>query len=269
MENFFLLLFVLSFLVLAIWAVHAIMRLTVKRGLFSKFRTKHYVISFVGLFVVGFGGFAMTTDDVDPSGEQTQSESTTEEAEADTESASDSSGGSSEEVDSSENSASNEESQSTEEETTSNEETTETESTPGVGDYVTVGEVAYTVNEAGTATTVGDEYLQQQANGVYVAIDVTFENNGSEAVDIDSSYMKLKLDGNTYEPDATATSYANTSGGSSTDFLYSSVNPGSSLRGYVVYDVTEEVATSPGLRMEAAEGFFGTNTATIDITPSE
>lgn len=225
------------------------------------------VYAFFGLGIIG--GMTGAGDETETASEPAQEETTTEEAEADTESTSDSSDGSSEGTESSEDSSSNEESQSTEEETTSNEEATETESTPGVGDYVTVGEVAYTVNEAGTATTVGDEYMQQQANGVYVAIDVTFENNGSEAVDIDSSYMKLKLDGNTYEPDATATSYANTSGGSSTDFLYSSVNPGSTLRGYVVYDVAEEVATSPGLRMEAAEGFFGTNTATIDITPSE
>lgn len=227
-----------------------------------------------GLFGIGIiGGITGAGEE---STEVAEEAATVEEAEADTESTSDndeSTEGSTEEnaeeSTDSEDAVSEEESESTEEGAPSEEETTETESTPGIGERVTVGEVAYTVNEAGTATTIGDEYLQEEANGVYVVLDVTFENNGSEAVDIDSSYMKLKLDGNTYDPETTATSYANTSGGSSTDFLYSSINPGSSLQGYVVYDVTEEVATSPGLRMEAAEGFFGTNTATIDITPSE
>lgn len=295
MENFFLLLFILSFLVLAVWAVHAVMRLVAKRTLFEKIRTKHYVIAFVGLFAIGFGGYALVSDDSATSNQQAQEEETTEEADAETESTSeteeqeqraeeldqreqeleereqelqeqeeaqadDDTEEANEEPDSSDDSSEAEDEESSED-------SGETDSSNELGEKVTVGAVSFQINDVSTASTVGDEYLSETAEGTYIILDMVYTNNGSEAAMVDSSQVRLKQDGKTFEADGTASTYANSSDDSSdvADFLYSEVNPGSSIEGQVVFDVTDEVAEEDHLEAEVTEGIFGTNSSNITL----
>ncbi|RSL32768.1 DUF4352 domain-containing protein [Salibacterium salarium] len=68
----------------------------------------------------------------------------------------------------------------------------ETQETYSMGETVDVGDVQYTINEKSTASEVGLDLLSETASDMYVVLDVTFKNNGNEAVMVDSSYLKLK-----------------------------------------------------------------------------
>ncbi|MDZ5782128.1 DUF4352 domain-containing protein [Marinococcus luteus] len=294
MENLFLLLFILSFLVLVIWAVHAGMRLIAKRALFEKIRTKHYVISFVGLFAIGFGGYALVSDDAtnnqqaqEESTEETESETDEQEQRAEEldqreqeleereqalEQQEEEQNNSEEQTDTNSEETSESESDSSEESSdteneNSSEDSSEANSSDELGETVDVGAVSFQINDVSTASTVGSEYASETAEGTYIVLDMVYTNNGSEAAMVDSSQVRLKQDGKTFEADTTASTYANSSDDPSdaADFLFSEVNPGSSIEGQVVFDVTDEVAEDDHLEAEVTEGVFGTNSSHITL----
>ncbi|MCA1011397.1 DUF4352 domain-containing protein [Halobacillus halophilus] len=138
----------------------------------------------------------------------------------------------------------------------------EKEQTYGIGDKVDVGKMAFTVNEKTTASTVGPEMLQEEANGKYVIVDVTVTNNGNEANTVDSSMFKLKFEDKTYEADSAATMSANED---AVEFFLAEVNPDSTIEGKVAFDINVETAEKDGLKLQVSEGVFGTNTKTINL----
>ncbi|MYL18267.1 DUF4352 domain-containing protein [Halobacillus litoralis] len=147
-------------------------------------------------------------------------------------------------------------------ETSSDSGDTEEEQTYVIGDKVEVGKMAFTVNEKTTASTVGPEMFQEEANGKYVLVDVTVINNGNEANTVDSSMFKLKFEDKTYEADSGATMSANED---SVEFFLAEVNPDSTIEGKVAFDINAETADQDGLKLQVSEGVFGTNTKTIDL----
>lgn len=130
------------------------------------------------------------------------------------------------------------------------------------GEVVSVGDIDYTVLSTDTTNTLGSEFANTEASGVYYLMEVEVTNNGSEAVTISDSYVKLLLNGNTYDPDTSASIYANEDG---FGLLSEQINPGSTVSGFVGFDVTEEVAEADDLQAQVQEGIFGSNTAIIDL----
>ncbi|WP_281975783.1 DUF4352 domain-containing protein [Halobacillus litoralis] len=154
------------------------------------------------------------------------------------------------------------------EEATSNEENSEEkEQTYSVGDTVEVGAMTYTVNEVSTADEVGMSMAPTEANGKYVILNMTVKNNGDESATIDSSYFTMKYDGKTFDADSTGSIEANMKddGSMKNSFFMEQLNPGSELTGNVAFDVAPEIAEADGLKLEASEGIFGTNTKIIDL----
>ncbi|MFC0525516.1 DUF4352 domain-containing protein [Pontibacillus salicampi] len=138
----------------------------------------------------------------------------------------------------------------------------ESEQTYGIGEKVEVGKMAFTVNEKTTASTVGPDMLQEEANGKYVIVDVTVTNNGNEANTVDSSMFKLKFEDKTYEADSAATSAANED---AVEFFLAEVNPDSTIEGKIAFDINAETAEKDGLKLQVSEGVFGTNSKTINL----
>jgi hypothetical protein len=105
---------------------------------------------------------------------------------------------------------------------------------PGIGTAVRDGKFEFTVTSVETGVaTVGDEYLNQQAQGQYVLVHMTVTNIGGEAQMFDGSSQKLTdTAGREHSADTSAAIYL----GDANSFL-TDINPGNSVEGTVVFDV--------------------------------
>lgn len=105
---------------------------------------------------------------------------------------------------------------------------------PGVGTPVRDGKFEFTVTSVETGVaTVGDEFLNQQAQGQYVLVHMTVTNIGTEAQMFDGSSQELTdTAGRTHSADTSAAIYL----GDANSFL-TDINPGNSVEGTVVFDV--------------------------------
>lgn len=151
--------------------------------------------------------------------------------------------------------------------TTSDSKKDEKDSKGTVGQELVVGKATFTVNEITTADQVGPSVLPEKASEKFVVVNVTFKNNGNEAVTVDSSFFKLKLGEKTYDTDSVASMSANQGEDGSIDnsFFLQKVNPDSTITGNVVFDVSETVATSDELVLQVQTGVFGTETGLIEL----
>ena len=135
-----------------------------------------------------------------------------------------------------------------------------------IGQVVNVGDVEYTVNSLSTATTLGSEYFNQTANGVFLIVEVRVKNNGQKAMMVDTNLFSL-VDGEiVYDSDGTASSYANTDeSGTNLGFFLENLNPGLEKTGKVVFDVPQSTIDSSTKQLKVTTGFFGTESALINL----
>ena len=131
-----------------------------------------------------------------------------------------------------------------------------------IGQVVNVGDVEYTVNSLSTATTLGSEYFNQTANGVFLIVEVRVKNNGQKAMMIDTNLFSL-VDGEiVYDSDGTASMYANPD---ESGFFLENLNPGLEKTGKVVFDVPQSTIDSSTKQLKVTTGFFGTESALINL----
>ncbi len=127
------------------------------------------------------------------------------------------------------------------------------ESAPGIGQVVKAGDLEFTVTgveEAGTQ--VGSEYLNQTAQGRYVAIAIKVTNAGSKAATFFSDYVQLvDTADRTFDNDSTATIYA----APSADAWISDINPGNSFEGKVIFDLPADA--TPAAAIVKDNAFLG------------
>jgi hypothetical protein len=128
-----------------------------------------------------------------------------------------------------------------------------------IGDTLKVGDVEFKVYGKSESTNVGGEF-GQKAKGKYLILNVSVVNRGKEAINIDSSFFKLEVDGKTYDSDAGAGVYAN----KDADFFYAQVNPDVELKGNVVFDVPADILNKD-LTLDVQTGVFGTETGQISL----
>ena len=135
-----------------------------------------------------------------------------------------------------------------------------------IGQVVNVGDVEYTVNSLSTATTLGSEYSNQTANGVYLVVEVRVKNNGQKAMMVDTNLFSL-VDGEiVYNSDGTASTYANTDeSGTNLGFFLENLNPGLEKTGNVVFDVPQSIIDGATKQLKVTTGFFGTESALINL----
>jgi len=137
----------------------------------------------------------------------------------------------------------------------------EPDKTYKIGEVLTVSDVDFKVTGTSTKKSVGSEYLKAEAKGIYLIVDVTITNNGSESITVDTSNFKLLNDEKRFDADGSASIYANTA----TDFFLTSLNPGVSLSGKVVFDVSDEIAKSQDNILEVSTAWIGGNKGKISL----
>ncbi|WP_435918617.1 DUF4352 domain-containing protein [Macrococcus capreoli] len=118
-----------------------------------------------------------------------------------------------------------------------------------------------------TATSVGPSALPAKAKDTFVVVDIEVKNNGDKAITVDSSLFKLKTKGKTLEADSAGSMSANQGedGSIENSFFLEQLNPDSTTKGKVVYDVSKAMAESTDKQLEVSTGFFGTEKDLIDL----
>lgn len=126
------------------------------------------------------------------------------------------------------------------------------ETRAGLNQAVGAGDLQYTVTKVQKGVSkVGDQYLNQTAQGQYVLVNVSVKNTGTSAMTFTSDYTKL-YDKNKveYSSDSTAEIYAN----SQSQTFLEQVNPGNTVKGILVFDIPKDVQpTTLGVK----GGMFG------------
>jgi hypothetical protein len=104
-----------------------------------------------------------------------------------------------------------------------------------IGQTATAGDVAWTVHDAWQATELSS--YSQKKRGNFIIVQLTFKNNGKEAVTLDSASLEILDDkGRTHETDTDASMYVPTN----QDLFLNQVNPGVSQEGRAIFDVAPD-----------------------------
>jgi hypothetical protein len=133
---------------------------------------------------------------------------------------------------------------------------TATDTVYKVGDRVVVGDMAYTVNSVKTEKTVGDQYLNGQADGIFVIVDMTIENLGQKSATIDSNYMKI-IDSQSREFSSDSKNWIYLKD----NVFLKQVQPGLPSKGEVIFDVPQGIACD----LQVTDSIWGTNKALISL----
>ncbi|GAA0799327.1 DUF4352 domain-containing protein [Spirilliplanes yamanashiensis] len=106
---------------------------------------------------------------------------------------------------------------------------------PGIGDKVRDGKFEFTVTKVACGKTqVGNEFLNQKAQGVYCLVDVTVKNIGKEAQMFSGAAQKAYDGAGTeFSNDGAAEIYAN----EAAQTFLNDINPGNQVKGKLVFDV--------------------------------
>ncbi len=130
-------------------------------------------------------------------------------------------------------------------ENTESTETTETEETPAAEETLSIGDTAtdddtfaFTVNgfECGIKS-VGTDMFGDEAQGQFCKLNITVENVGNEAQYMFADSQLLFDDqGREFSPDTSAMIYLE----ESSELWMSEINPGNSVTGEILYDVSKE-----------------------------
>ncbi|XAS76601.1 DUF4352 domain-containing protein [Dermatophilaceae bacterium Sec6.4] len=105
---------------------------------------------------------------------------------------------------------------------------------PGIGAPVKDGNLQFVVTKVRTGVSqVGDEYLNQKAQGQYVLISITVTNVGKKSETFSDSDQKVQdAQGRTFSADSAAGIYLKDN-----QVLFETINPGNSARGVLAFDM--------------------------------
>lgn len=121
---------------------------------------------------------------------------------------------------------------------------------PQLGDRVSSGDFTWTFTKARWGYSVGSDFMRQEPDGVFLVVDVTVENTGTQAAYLSADMVKLVDDrGREFSPDTTAAFYIGDGA-----LSFDRINPGIVKKGVLVYDVPEGVAFA---RVRLTNGLFG------------
>lgn len=123
-----------------------------------------------------------------------------------------------------------------------------------IGEEINIGDVTYKVTDVFTMPLLGNEYLYEEAKGIYVLTSISVKNNGKRELFISSNnYEIVDSQGRTYEADISGAVYAETMGFEG--FTADTLGAGLETSGDIVFDVPED---NTGLILELkAPGLFG------------
>ncbi len=131
--------------------------------------------------------------------------------------------------------------------------------TAGVGDKLSLKGTTYQVVSAKTASSVGGEYLNEEANGVFVIVTLKLTNEEDEPSTIFEDAISL-IGGN-------GSKYSTSTGaamvmGDDSFFLLEEIQPGLTVKGKLVYDIPKKALSGAYLQVE---DLFSDSTGEIDL----
>lgn len=137
--------------------------------------------------------------------------------------------------------------------------------TVGINELLTVGDFSYVVHDVEVVDTISESYYEHRATGTYMVVYMFVINNSNGGTTIQGSYFKIKYGEKTYEFDLNAT-LGVVRNKNLNSLAYEGLNPDMTLTGYIVFDVTEEVATSDETMLQVQTDYSGKQTGLISLT---
>jgi hypothetical protein len=138
-----------------------------------------------------------------------------------------------------------------------------------IGDTFMVGgdedAVEYTVSSASTADAIGGEYSSEEANGVFLIVQLEMVNQTSETINISSNHLKaVDSDGNQFDADAGASVYLESDDRFDVSGIsFEQLNPSLSTSGAVIFDVA--TGSSYGLLVEPVGLFSSADSHLVEL----
>lgn len=130
-----------------------------------------------------------------------------------------------------------------------------------IGEEIHVGKVSYVVEKVELAETVGGDYLNVTAKGIYLLVYISITNGSGEPITISDSFFTILHGERTFAADSTATLYVD----SENSLWYDSLNPDLTTTGVIAFDVSNNVANSFNTLLQVQTGFWGTQTGIISL----
>lgn len=130
----------------------------------------------------------------------------------------------------------------------------------GIGQQTEVGNFIYTVERTYFKKSIGDEFLNQQADGIYLLVTLSIKNISNESRTLDNSLFKLTDDNGTeYESSTDGSTALEFSGGKS--IFLKQCQPNITTKGTLVFEVPKKGEYN----LHLSGGFWNGNTAVIRI----
>ena len=133
--------------------------------------------------------------------------------------------------------------------------------TAKIGDTVSDGDLAFTVQDMKTAATVGNSFSKKTAQGLYYILSVKIQNNGKETKTINASDFKITdSQGRKYDYSQDGQTAVELGEGT-TDLFLQQVQPGLGVNGSIVFDIPKD---DTGLKL-LAQGDLFSHGVTVDL----
>lgn len=137
------------------------------------------------------------------------------------------------------------------------------EKTGKINETISVGNFSYRVQKAEQAQSVGNQYINHDASGVYEIISLTLRNNDKESRYADSNMFKLIDDQDrSFVVSTEATSAYSIANNNQYDLFLKQVNPGLEIGGVLIFDIPKD---AKGLKLETSGGFGSPEKAYIEL----
>jgi len=135
--------------------------------------------------------------------------------------------------------------------------------THSIGEAFTVGSggqsIEYTVSSAEESDAIGSGQFAEEADGVFIVVEMEMTNVADESVDISSNmYQLVDSESREYDTDSEAMARAEDS------ILFEQLDPGVTKRGVVIYDVPTD-QTGRQLRVKPAGAFSGADEHFVEL----
>lgn len=143
----------------------------------------------------------------------------------------------------------------------SNKDIQDEEQNVNIGEELKVGTVAFKVNSIAEVNEISAangymKYTPDADGAVFLNVNVTVKNDGSEMIQTDSSFFKLKTsNGASYTPSTIIVA-------DDKYFVFEGINPGLALTGNIVFEVP---AGLTDLDLQVQTGYWGTETGLINL----
>jgi len=143
----------------------------------------------------------------------------------------------------------------------SNKDVQDEEQNVNIGEELKVGKVAFKVNSIAEVNEISAangymKYTPDADGAVFLNVNVTVKNDGSEMIQTDSSFFKLKAsNGVSYTPSTIIVA-------DDKYFVFEGINPGLALTGNIVFEVP---AGLTDLDLQVQTGYWGTETGLINL----